>query len=100
MVKTAIDQNIVKKIADLAKLNLSEAEIDLFTPQLAQILDYVSQLSSIDTKNTPPLSTINGLTNISREDSAKQSLSQEETLSSSSSTKNGYFIASATINND
>jgi aspartyl-tRNA(Asn)/glutamyl-tRNA(Gln) amidotransferase subunit C len=100
MVKAIIDQDVVKKIADLAKLNLSEREIDIFTPQLAQILEYVSQLSSVDTQNVAPLSTVNGLTNISREDTTKPSLSQEEALSSSSSTKDNLFLTKATINND
>jgi len=45
----------VKKIAHLARLNLSESDIALYTPQLSSILDFVEHMSEIDTNTVEPL---------------------------------------------
>lgn len=66
MVKLTRDE--VLKLARLAKLELSEDEIDAYTSELMNILGYVEQLSAIDTKGLVPTSQVTGLTNIMRED--------------------------------
>ena len=45
----------VKKIAHLARLNLSESDIALYTPQLSRILDFIEQMNQVDTTKTDPL---------------------------------------------
>ena len=45
----------VKKTAYLARLNLSEADITLYTPQLGRILDFIEQMNSVETTNVEPL---------------------------------------------
>ena len=45
----------VKKIAHLARLNLSEKDISFYTPQLSRILDFVEQMNKIDTSQIEPL---------------------------------------------
>lgn len=45
----------VKKIAHLARLNLTEADITLYTSQLSGILDFIEQMSQIDTNIVEPL---------------------------------------------
>lgn len=45
----------VKKIAHLARLNLSDADIALYTPQLSRILDFIEQMNQVDTKTVEPL---------------------------------------------
>jgi aspartyl-tRNA(Asn)/glutamyl-tRNA(Gln) amidotransferase subunit C len=45
----------VKKIAHLARLNLSESEIALYTPQLSKILHFIEQLSQADTSHVEAL---------------------------------------------
>jgi aspartyl-tRNA(Asn)/glutamyl-tRNA(Gln) amidotransferase subunit C len=45
----------VKKIAHLARLNLSETDIAAYTPQLSNILDFVEQLSTVATAHIEPL---------------------------------------------
>ena len=46
----------VLRIAELARLELSEAEVDLFTRQLADILDYAEQVQEVETAGVPPTS--------------------------------------------
>ena len=46
----------VKRIAALARLELAQAEIDMFTQQLGDILRYASEIQEIDTAGVPPTS--------------------------------------------
>ncbi len=45
----------IRKIAHLARLNLSESDIALYTPQLSNILQFIEQLNQVDTANVEPL---------------------------------------------
>jgi len=45
----------VKKIAHLARLNFSEQELALYTPQLSRILDFVEQMNQIETSHIEPM---------------------------------------------
>lgn len=45
----------VLKIAHLARLNLSEADISLYTPQLSRILDFIEQMNQANTAEATPL---------------------------------------------
>lgn len=59
-------------IAQLARLELSEEEVEKFRTQLSGILDYVGQLQKVDTKDIDPISQITGLQNVMREDIARE----------------------------
>ena len=51
-----ITRTDVEKIADLARLELTAEETDLFTEQLSSIIGYVEKLNELDTTNVPPMS--------------------------------------------
>lgn len=89
----------VLHVAKLAKLNLSEAEIEKFTPQLSKIIDYVGELSEVDTSNVESTSQTTGLTDVVREDlvTSDELLSQDRALSGSDQTHNGYFKVGAIL---
>lgn len=57
-----------RKVAKLAHLNLSEAEIAKFTPQLDSILGYFQDLQELDTTNVMPTAQVTGLHNVTRPD--------------------------------
>ncbi|MEA3398279.1 MAG: Asp-tRNA(Asn)/Glu-tRNA(Gln) amidotransferase subunit GatC [Patescibacteria group bacterium] len=61
----------IQHIADLARLDLSEEEQELYSGQLSDILDYVNQLQEVDTTGVKPTAQVTGLENIMREDKAK-----------------------------
>ena len=69
------------KIAKLSNLHFSEEEAKKITSQLAETLNYVEKLNSLDTEGVEPTSQVTGLENVTREDEIKPSLSQEEALS-------------------
>ena len=70
-------------IAKLANLPLTDEENQKFEKQLKETLEYIENLKEVDTKNVEPTSQVTGLENVTREDLAAPSLSQEEALSNS-----------------
>lgn len=86
-------------VAKLAKLELTEAEIEKFTPQLSNVLDHFSELSEVDTKNVEPTSQTTGLEDVYRADELKSenTLTQEEAISGTDKIHNGYFKVKAIL---
>lgn len=70
----------VKKIANLARLGLTEEEVERFAGQLTDILSYVTLLSEVDTTGVPETCQVTGLANVTREDKVDQSLSTPDEL--------------------
>jgi aspartyl-tRNA(Asn)/glutamyl-tRNA(Gln) amidotransferase subunit C len=63
-----INEHLIKKTADLAHLELSPAEIKLYSGQLTAVLDYISQLSQVETTGVEPLITATDMPETLRED--------------------------------
>ena len=55
---SSLSRQDVQRVADLARLELSEAELDLFTRQLGDILTYVEQIRALDTTGVAPTSQV------------------------------------------
>ncbi len=81
----------VKKVADLANIDLSEDELKKFQSQLSSILEFVSKLEQVKTAKVAPLSQTTGLKNVFREDKITPSLSQKQVLKNAPQSHNGYF---------
>lgn len=61
----------VRHVAKLARLRLSDAEVEKFSGQLSAILDYVAILNEVDTEGVQPTSQVTGLENVTREDAVR-----------------------------
>lgn len=61
----------VLKLAQLARLELSDDEVETFKNELDEILKYVEQLDDVDVAGLEPTSQVTGLTNVTREDIVK-----------------------------
>ena len=85
----------VRHIAKLAHLEITEDEVALYTPQMAEIVKYVEQLNELDTENVDPM--LGGLTSEGeatatvRDDEPHGSLGQEAALSQAPSAVEGHF---------
>ena len=85
----------VRKVATLAHLEISEEEVALYTPQMAEIVKYVEQLNELDIDDIDPM--LGGLTDegettvTTREDVVRPSLSQDDALSQAPSPVAGHF---------
>jgi len=86
-----IDQAEVRKVAKLSRLDLTEAEVEEFTGQLSAILDYMEKMNELDTANIEPLAHCLPVSNVFREDSVKESLGTEETLSNAPQRDGEFF---------
>ena len=51
----SIDKQTVAKVARLARIKITDEELDHYAPQLSGIIDWIEQLSEVDTDNTEPL---------------------------------------------
>lgn len=86
-------------VAKLAKLELTEKEIEKFQEQLSKVVDQISELSEVDTSNVEPTSQTTGLENVERVDEADSTkcLSQDQAISGTDNTYNGYFKVGAIL---
>ncbi len=75
-----ISKEEVAKVAHLARLELSEEEINEITGQLDRILGYVAKLNEIETGDIEPTTHALAIHNAFREDEVKESLPREESL--------------------
>jgi aspartyl-tRNA(Asn)/glutamyl-tRNA(Gln) amidotransferase subunit C len=96
--KKEITAQEVRYASDLSRLELSPEEIDLYSRQLAHILDYISTLNELDTAATPPTShPLENLKNVFREDRPKPSLSLEDALRNAPERKGDFFAVPKVI---
>jgi aspartyl-tRNA(Asn)/glutamyl-tRNA(Gln) amidotransferase subunit C len=85
----------VRQVAKLAHLEITDEEVAIYTPQMAEIVKYVEQLSELDTENVEPA--IGGLTPEGeatatiRADEVIPSLGQETALQEAPSAVAGHF---------
>lgn len=65
---TKISREDIQKLASLARLELSENELEKFQEEISEILSYVEILDSVDSTNIKPTYQVTGLVNVMRED--------------------------------
>lgn len=81
----------VRHVAELAKLRLTEAEIEQYAGQLSAILEYAERLQEVDTSTVPPTPYILPLVNVMAEDVPRPSLSNEAALANAPDRDDGFF---------
>ena len=97
MAKKVLSKEEILHLADLAKLKLTNEEVEKFRKQLSEIIGYIEQLNKVDTENVEPVAQLTELTSVDREDvsSDVQSLTQTQALQNTKSTKDGYIRVDA-----
>jgi len=85
-----ISKEEVKKIADLANLDIS-GEVDRLASLLSNTLGYIQTLKELDTTNVEETFQVTGLTSVFQDDSEADSLTKEEALSNASDSYKGLF---------
>ncbi len=86
-----IDRKLLEHVAEIARLKLTEKELEKFLPQLKEALEFFSKLNEISTENVKPSFQPVELKNAMREDLERECLSQEDALSLAEHKKEGYF---------
>jgi aspartyl-tRNA(Asn)/glutamyl-tRNA(Gln) amidotransferase subunit C len=85
----------VEHVARLARLRLSDEEIERMQSQLSAILDSMELLNEVDVSGVPITSQVTGLVNVMRPDEARPSLSPEEVLSNAPDRDEQHFRVKA-----
>ena len=76
----SLSRDDVEKVSLLARLRLSDDELDTMTDQLGKIVDYIDQLSELDTADVVPMAHAVELTNVFVEDEPRKSLDRDAAL--------------------
>jgi aspartyl-tRNA(Asn)/glutamyl-tRNA(Gln) amidotransferase subunit C len=81
----------VEHVAQLARLALTDDELDGFAEQLGVILDHAAEVAALDTHDVPPTAHPLPLTNVFRADEPRPSLPRDEVLAMAPSAEDGRF---------
>jgi aspartyl-tRNA(Asn)/glutamyl-tRNA(Gln) amidotransferase subunit C len=87
----ALDRAAVAHIASLARIRLSEAELEPLAGELSHILDWVEQLNEVDTAGVPPMASAAAATLPMREDLVTDGGCREAILGNAPRTARGFF---------
>lgn len=87
----AITRDEVAHLADLARIELDDEELDHLAPQLSVILESIASIAEVAAADIPPTSHAVPLTNVFRDDVLQSCLSQEEALSGAPAVEEGRF---------
>jgi len=82
----AVDPEEVRHVADLARIDLDDAEVERFTERFADVLEYFETLEEV-----PEVESEADLANVMRPDEVRDSLSQEDALANAPESEDGYF---------
>jgi aspartyl-tRNA(Asn)/glutamyl-tRNA(Gln) amidotransferase subunit C len=82
----------VRKIGLLARLELSDEEIDTFAEQLDDILAHFTELQALDTEGVEATAHSVGMKNVTREDEARPSLPPEEVVANAPQAESNMFV--------
>ncbi|MBI3232317.1 MAG: Asp-tRNA(Asn)/Glu-tRNA(Gln) amidotransferase subunit GatC [Candidatus Doudnabacteria bacterium] len=87
----------VIKIAQLARIELSEKEVEKFQKDLSLVLEYVDELKKVDVTGLEEVSQVTGLVNVQREDVAIEAGNHDAIFSQAPEMKDGYFKVKAIL---
>jgi len=93
----AIDRGRVEHVAGLARIALTEEELDRFTAQLQVVLAAIEQLQDVDTSDVPPSASVLPLENAMRDDEPRPSLPVEAVLAQAPDREGDHFRVQASL---
>ena len=95
-----ITPELVRHLAGLARIEVSEAEVAQFASQLALIVDSVATVKAAVNEEIPATSHPIPMTNVFRDDTVKPSLTQQQALSGAADSESGRFKVSAILDEE
>lgn len=92
-----IEREAVLHIAKLARVELSDAEVETFSGQLTEIIGHFDVLAAVDTEGVEPTTQALPLTNVMAADVSRPSLPRDEVLALAPNTEDGYLRVRAVL---
>jgi aspartyl-tRNA(Asn)/glutamyl-tRNA(Gln) amidotransferase subunit C len=90
----------VRHVAELAKLKLTDAEVDLFREQLSAVLEYADRLDELDTESIPPTAGVLPLHNVTRPDEPQPSFPRDVMLENAPEADEGFVKVKVVLDTD
>ncbi len=88
----SLDKESVKKVASLARIRMSDEELERMMPQLSKIIGFVEQLAEVDTDNVEPLANVVDITPELRKDVVNDGECPDKVLENAPEETQGYFV--------
>lgn len=86
-----MDKKEIEYIANLSRIELTEAEKEVFIHQLSSILSYIEKLNTLDTENIKPLAHTMNVSNVFRDDKPESSISREDAFINAPAKIDAFF---------
>lgn len=86
-----IEKKDIQYVAKLANLKIEDDDIDDFTRQIGDILEYVEKLDELDTDDVVPTAYTVPMKNVMREDKAEPSMDRDKILANAPDKKEGQY---------
>ena len=87
----------VIKIAKLARIALTEKEVEKFQKELSTVLDYVEELKQVNVDGLEEVAQVTGLVNVQRDDKVVDATNHKEIFSQAPEMKDGYYKVKAIL---
>ncbi len=94
---STLDKKTVKKVSTLARIEMSDEDLNKMAPKLESIISWVEQLEEVDTDNVEPLSSVANITLPLRKDEVNDGGCVEKVLKNAPETTQGYFVVSKIV---
>ena len=95
-----IDEKTIHKVADLARIEIKEEEVEVLSAEMNKILNFMEKLNELDTTDIKPLVYMNEEVNVWREDVAKEEISVADGLKNAAVHNENYFFVPKIIKID
>lgn len=92
-----LTQEEVKKVAILARIELTDAEVESLQKDLSTVLDYVAALEEVDVTGAEVVSQVTGLENVQREDMPVVADNRDAILGQAPEIKDGFYKVKAIL---
>lgn len=86
-----ITKKTINHVANLARLNLKDEEVNTLLTQMGEILTYIDKLNSLDTSNVKPMEHVKPISNVFREDVIAPSFNRDDILKNAPEKEDGAF---------
>ena len=86
-----ITTEVVRHIAKLSRIEIGDAELEKFTSQFGDIVEYIGKLQELDTENVEPMAHAVELTNVLADDVVGEQLTTEAALSNAPAREGSFF---------
>jgi aspartyl-tRNA(Asn)/glutamyl-tRNA(Gln) amidotransferase subunit C len=93
----SLSREQVEKVSLLARLRLSDAELETLTAQLAQVVDYMDLLGELDTESVEPMAHAVEISNVFRADELRPSFDRAEMLARAPHADGEFYLVPAVL---